>query len=406
MKILHVLDHSVPLQSGYSFRTLGILREQNRLGWETVHLTTPRHVAPGPDPETVDGLVFHRTRAAPRRSALPGLAELAEMRATAARLEEIARRCRPDILHAHSPVLNALPTLRVGRRLGLPVVYEVRAFWEDAAVSANDGAASGLRYRLSKAAESFALRRADAITTICEGLRSDMVRRGIPAEKITVVPNAVDAQRFDPDRRRDAELAARLGLDCEIVLGFIGSFYRYEGLDILIRAMTELRKRRPGVRLLLAGGGPEDAVLRQLSAALGLEDTVIFAGRVPHDEVDRLYSLVDLFVYPRRRMRLTELVTPLKPLESMAMRRVVAASNVGGHRELIADGTGYLFDADNIDDLVATLDRAIGERQNWPEITRRALEYVRTKRSWASSVSRYEPVYRSLLARQSERRQD
>lgn len=399
MRILHVLDHSVPLQSGYSFRTLGILREQNRRGWQTLQLTTPRHVAPGPDPETIDGLVFHRTEPIGRsRTVLPVLGEMAEMRATARRLEAVARQHRPDILHAHSPVLNALPALRVGRRLSLPVVYEVRAFWEDAAVSASGGAPNGLRYRLSKAIEGFALRRAAAVTTICEGLKQDMIRRGIPAGKITVIPNAVEAERFDPDRPRDAELARKFGLDGNVVLGFIGSFYRYEGLDILIRALPALRQRHPGARLLLVGGGPEDQVLRDLTTSLGLDGTVLFTGRVPHDEVDRLYSLIDLFVYPRRRMRLTDLVTPLKPLESMAMRRAVVASDVGGHRELIADGTGYLFAADDVDDLVATLARAIEDRPRWPELTARALDFVRTERSWASSVSRYEPVYRRLLA--------
>ena len=399
VKILHVLDHSIPLQSGYAFRTFGILREQHRLGWQTVHLTTPRHVAPGPDPETVDGLLFHRTRHDGKfRKTLPALGELAEMRATARRLEAVARQHRPDILHAHSPVLNALPALWIGRRLRLPVVYEVRAFWEDAAVSASGGAPDGLRYHLSKAVESFALRRADAVTTICEGLRQDMIRRGIPAGNITVIPNAVEAEKFDPDRPRDAELARKLGIDGGVVLGFIGSFYRYEGLDILIRALPALRQRHPSARLLLVGGGPEDAELRALARSLGLDDAVLFTGRVPHDEVNRLYSLVDLFVYPRRRMRLTDLVTPLKPLESMAMRRVVVASDVGGHRELIRDDTGYLFAADAVEDLVATLARAIEERARWPEITARALDYVRSERSWASSVSRYEPVYRGLIA--------
>ncbi len=134
MRILHVLDHSIPLQSGYTFRTLSLLTEQRRLGWETHHLTTPRHTEPYQDQETVDGWVFHRTPA-PGGINLPVLRERAEMAATEARLNEIIPIIKPDILHAHSPVLNALPAIRAGRRHGIPVNYEVRAFWEDAATS-------------------------------------------------------------------------------------------------------------------------------------------------------------------------------------------------------------------------------------------------------------------------------
>lgn len=396
LRVLHVLDHSVPMQSGYSFRTLGILREQRRRGWQTFHLTTPRHTAPGASPEEVDGLIFHRTPGG-GMPATPVLRELAEMRATARRLEALAREVAPDILHAHSPVLNALPALKVGRRLGLPVVYEVRAFWEDAAVSAGNGAEGGPRYRASKAIESRALRRADAVTTICQGLRDDIIARGIPADKVTVIPNAIDPELFDSSLEKDAELLARHGLGGGIVVGFIGSFYAYEGIDLMIRAMPALRRHHPDARLLLVGGGPEDQRLRALARESGLSDVVVFTGRVPHDQVERYYSLVDIFAYPRKRMRLTDLVTPLKPLESMAMRRIVVASDVGGHRELIAPGTGYLFGADDVGSLVATLTQAIEERPHWPALADRAIRVVRSQRSWSSVVSRYEPVYRRLM---------
>jgi PEP-CTERM/exosortase A-associated glycosyltransferase len=396
LKILHILDHSIPMQSGYTFRTLGILREQQRRGWQTFQLTTPRHTAPGPDPESVDGLSFHRT--ASRSSSRPVLRELGEMRATARRLTELATRLQPDILHAHSPVLNALPALLVGRRLGIPVVYEVRAFWEDAAVTNAGSAEGGVKYRLSRAIEGFALRRADAVTTICAGLQGDMIARGLKPAKITVIPNAIDPDAFDAALPKDPELVRKYGLDDGIVLGFIGSFYGYEGLELLVRAVPALHRHHPDARLLLVGGGPEDQRLRALVQELGLADIVRFTGRVPHDQVDRHYSLVDIFVYPRLKMRLTDLVTPLKPLESMAMRRIVVASDVGGHRELVTPETGYLFAADDEDSLVAVLSRAIAERARWPEVAERALRFVRGERSWAHVVAGYEQVYGQVLS--------
>jgi len=186
-RILHVLDHSIPLHSGYTFRTLSILREQRALGWETFHLTTPKHRGGAAAEEDVDGWHFFRTTGTAFASRIPGVAELLLMRRIERRLEEVARKVRPNILHAHSPVLNAIPALRVGRKLGIPVVYEVRAFWEDAAVDHGTAREDGLRYRLTRSLETYALRRADHVTTICEGLRNDIVARGIPAAKVTVI---------------------------------------------------------------------------------------------------------------------------------------------------------------------------------------------------------------------------
>ena len=122
LRVLHVLDHSIPLHSGYTFRTLAILREQRRVGWQTFHLTSPKHGSSGQAEELVDGLHFHRTLPAKAAARVPGLSQVALMRQLERRLMEVATRLRPQILHAHSPVLNAIPALRVGRRLGIPVV--------------------------------------------------------------------------------------------------------------------------------------------------------------------------------------------------------------------------------------------------------------------------------------------
>ncbi|HEY9103464.1 TIGR04063 family PEP-CTERM/XrtA system glycosyltransferase [Chitinimonas sp.] len=400
LRILHVLDHSIPLHSGYTFRSLSILREQRKLGWDTQHLTSPKQVGCEVLEEDVDGWHFYRTPPARDRLAkLPVMGELALMRQLERRLQEVAEQVRPDVLHAHSPVLNAIPTLRVGKRLGLPVVYEVRAFWEDAAVDHGTTTEGSLRYRMTRNLETYALKRADHVTTICEGLRSDIVARGIPSERVTVIPNAVDIESFDLGGVADEELKAKLGLTGCTVLGFIGSFYAYEGLDLLLEALPRIIASLPDVRVLLVGGGPQDAALKAQAQRLGLEKYVVFTGRVPHQEVHRYYDLVDVLAYPRHSMRLTELVTPLKPLEAMAQGRLLVASDVGGHKELIQDGqTGMLFRAGSAESLAQAVLQLLARREYWRELREAGRRFVETERNWRVSVSRYVDIYSSLAA--------
>ncbi|MDN5870621.1 MAG: glycosyltransferase, exosortase A system-associated [Nitrococcus sp.] len=397
MRVLHVLDHSVPLHSGYSFRTRSILREQRALGWETCHLTGPRQ-GPAPEVEHVDGLDFYRTPASrPARRGGAMLDAVATVAALSRRLDGVVRELRPDLLHAHSPALNGLASLRVARRHRLPLVYEVRAFWEDAAVDHGTTREGSPRYRLTRALESHVLRRADAVTCICEGLRADIVARGVDPERITMIPNAVDANRFAYRVPRDEALAHRLGLKYAVVIGFLGSFYGYEGLDLLLDALPMIRRAHPDVQALLVGGGPQAQRLQAQAVAAGLDAAVTFTGRVAHEAVDRYYSLVDICIYPRRSMRLTELVTPLKPLEAMAQGKLVVASAVGGHRELIRDGvTGVLFRAGSAEAL-ATAVLELLEHGDVGEAMRAAgRRFVETERSWAASVARYRKVYGSL----------
>jgi len=401
LRILHVLDHSIPLHSGYTFRTLSILREQEKLGWTTFHLTSGKQGQTANVFDDVDNLRFYRTPThAGTLARLPVSRELLLMRGLERRLEEVARAVQPDIIHAHSPVLNAFPAIRVGRRLGIPVAYEIRAFWEDAAVDHGTTREGSLRYRVSRQLETRAIRQADHVFTICEGLRADIAARGIVQEKITVIPNAVDVDSFAPDGTPDEDLKAQLGLSGCTVVGFIGSFYAYEGLDLLLDAFPLVLFQLPDVRILLVGGGPQEDALKAQAKRLGVADKVVFAGRVPHADVKRYYDLIDVLAYPRHSMRLTELVTPLKPLEAMAQGRLLVASDVGGHRELIRDGeTGMLFHAGSATSLAAAIMKLMAKSEYWPEIRASGRQFVEQERNWRKSVARYCDPYARILGK-------
>ena len=400
-RILHVLDHSLPLHSGYTFRTRAILKAQEGAGLEVRGVTSQRHQLEAPTSEafeTVDGLTFYRTPDAPSGPA--GLREMAELNALARHIREIASDWRPDVIHAHSPALNGAAAARAARALGIPFVYEIRAFWEDAAVGNRTGSEGSLKYRLTRALETQVVKDADAVFTICNGLRDDLIARGISPGKIGVMPNGVDLSLFGEPLPRDDALAEALGIaEGAPVIGYIGSFYDYEGVDDLITAMPILRRTHPDARLLLVGAGEMEADWRAAAAALPDPNAVIFTGRVPHAQVERYYSLIDVLAYPRKASRLTDLVTPLKPLEAMAQKRLVAASNVGGHRELITHGeTGYLFTPDDPAACAAALSDILSEREEWDATRPNGVEHVRTRHDWARNVLRYLSVYQVLLA--------
>lgn len=402
LRVLHLIDHSVPFYSGYSFRSryvIGMLRDS---GCAIEVVTSARHDGFERDVEEVDGILHHRT-ARPRdllsraQLRVPFWRETVMTRAMAVRLEEVARRFRPHVIHAHSPFFDGQAALRVGARLGVPVIYEIRAFWEDDAVDKGKIAGGGFVYRQVQRLETAVVRRADRVVCICEGLRTDLIARGIRPEKILISKNGVEIDAFQP-RARDEELARSYGLEGKRVVGFIGSFFTYEGLPELVAAAARLGRERSDFKLLLIGAGDDEPRVKAAIARNGAEDLVVMPGRVPHDRIAAHYALVDVFVYPREKTRLTDLVTPLKPLEALAMERIVLGSDVGGIRELLDEcEVGRVFRAGSVEDMARaigeTLDRAPADLA---EEGKKGRRMVAERRAWSRNVLPVLEAYREL----------
>ncbi len=396
MRILHLLNHSLPVQDGYVRRTMGILRAQRSFGWSTVQVTSPKQQKANSFVDSIDGWAFYRTSQSPAIiQRLPMIGQLASVYTLIRRLHSIIREHQPDIIHAHSPVLNAIAALVVSNRFRIPVVYEVRAFWEDAAVCQGTASEWGLRYRVTRNLETFVFKRVNAVAAISEGLRSDIVDRGIPDEKVFLIPNGIEGDNASLPIRPDI-----LGKPEAPVLGYIGSLLSYEGLDLLLESLPRVLRRFPKTRVILVGGGPEADRLKALAQSLNVEGSVEFVGPVEHEEVFRFYDAIDLLVYPRRSNRLTELVTPLKPLEAMAQGLPVLASNVGGHKELIdINQTGILFRAGDVNDLATRIIELLSDPPALRLVGATARDRVCRVRSWHTIAARYQDVYARAMAR-------
>jgi glycosyltransferase involved in cell wall biosynthesis len=181
-------------------------------------------------------------------------------------------------------------------------------------------------------------------------------------------------------------------------VGYVGTFGTFEGVEDLVEALARLIKGgRDDLAGLIVGAGKAYEACRQIAQRHGLADRIVHPGHVPAEEVERLYRVIDVLAYPRRRLRLTELTTPLKPLEAMAMEKAVIASDVGGLRELVQDGvTGLLHRAGDADDLAVKIERMADDAGLRRTLGRQARAWVAEERDWKRIVPRYAQVYASV----------
>lgn len=402
-RVLHVVGRSLPhMQTGYSVRTRYVTLAQRGSGLDP-HVVTQLGfpwadgVEEAPVHEEVDGIPHHRLGAA---GAIPArLDRRLDLNAEA--LMGLVRRLRPAAIHAASDHRNALLALAVGRACGIPVVYEVRGFWEDTWSSKQGKAAEeAVAYRWRRERELECMRRADRVVTLAGVMRQELMARGVPGGKIVVVPNAVDPAAFQPEDR-DPGLARELGIEPgEVVVGYVSSFVAYEGIRFLIEATARLARRGLPVRCLLVGDGEERDVLEARARELGVEGRVVFTGRVPHQEVARYYGLIDAFVVPRTGHRVCQMVTPLKPYEAMAMERAVVVSGVQALREMVVPGkTGLVFHPEDPEHLADVLEPLIRSPERRRTLGRAARDWVCRHRTWTQNGDRYAELYRELKVR-------
>lgn len=410
MRVLHVLDHSRPLLSGYAVRSHSLLAAQKEIGLAPEVVTGPLHQLDDATSEdvTINGLCYRRTglphgldrRLLKRR--VPVLRELTVVRLLRKRILDLLDAGAFDIVHAHSPALCGLAALQAANARSLPFVYEIRAFWEDAAVDQRKTKIRSYRYQIARQLETYVARHADGVVGIARHILEDLQERGLNLKKLFHIPNGVDARRFK-GLPRDAALAAQLGLsDKDMVLGFIGSLYRYEGIPWLVRAGAQLRRQGASFQILIVGRGEDESDTRAAIQECNAERYVRMLGEVPHEQIHRYYSLMDVMVYPRRSVRLTELTTPLKPLEAMAQSKAVLASDVGGIRELVEpDQPCLLFKPNDVEDFCRAAGQLIRDERFRLDLGDAARLMILREKDWKVLARRYEIVY--SFARQKNR---
>ncbi|RNL75539.1 glycosyltransferase WbuB [Nocardioides marmorisolisilvae] len=398
--MLHLVTNALPeTVAGYTVRTQGIAAAQLAAGHD-VHVLSRlgfpvnRGRLEAARTATVDGVPYHRS--VPLR--LPLRADVA-LRSDVEHASRLVRRLQPTVLHAHSNHVNAQVGLALRHRFGIPLVYEVRGFLEETWLSRTGGSPESDFYRLTRQAETRAMQAADAVVTLSESMREAIIGRGVPAERVHLVPNCVDSSWLDAPAV-DPDLAG------PFTVGLGSTLNAYEGVDVLIEAVALLREQDTDVRLVVLGSGPAAADLAELARSRGLGDAARFTGRVGRDELMAAYRGLDVFCLPRRDLPVTRLVPPIKPVEAMAMGIPVVASDLPPLRELLVGGgaedRGLLVRPDDPEALAAAVstltDAALRRRLGYA-----GRHWVRETRSWAAAATTYDAIYHELhLAHRGE----
>jgi glycosyltransferase involved in cell wall biosynthesis len=403
-RVLHIVTDALPSTSaGYTVRTQEIAVAQQAAGMDP-HVATRigfpvtagaidgRHLV------RVDGVPYHRLLPWIMPGRVDALAAQHLKRAA-----KLTRELTPAVLHAASNYSNALIALALRDEVAhLPVVYEVRGFWEDTWLSRHAPAAAtelrdSDRYRRSRALETHCMQAADLVITLGEAMRNEIAQRGVPEDKILIVPNGV-SQDFLLELPDAAALKNELGIsDGEHVVGLVSSLVAHEGIGTLLEAVKVLNERGIRTRALIVGDGPERAALERQAVTLGLD--AIFTGRVPMARVREYHAVLDVFVVPRTRDRVCQLVTPLKPVEAMASGLAVVVSAVQALAEIVHDkATGMHVPPEDAEALADVLQELLASPELRRELGGNAKEWVADARTWAHNAQRYREAYARLGA--------
>jgi glycosyltransferase involved in cell wall biosynthesis len=404
-RVLYVLHNSLPYNSGgYATRGHGLMCGAKQLGWD-VQVVTRRgyphdrhgmHDLPTDKLQIVDEIPYHRLIELEKGYGQTNIASYLQAYA-----EDLARKVielRPSIIHAASNHLNGLVANAVAKHFSIPSIYEVRGLWEITRISRQPEFKDSEYFQMMSNLEAASASEATYNFAITNALGEEMKKRSSSIQNVGFLPNGVHSDRFIP-KPANLELKAKLGMAQDTtVLGYIGSLVSYEGLDLLLESLSIVKEQTQSkFKLLIVGDGAYMNKLQTLSSSLGLDNDVIFTGRVPHEEVEDYYSIVDIAPFPRLPLPVTEMVSPLKPFEAMAMEKAVIASSVDALVEIVDhDNTGLIFEKGSKSDLASKIVVLIDDRMLRQKLGEKARIWVCDNRDWSSISGTLGEIYSRL----------
>lgn len=398
------MEHTLPKFAGYTIRGKYIVENQRKEGLDPIIISSPLQEKTNrsyKEYEEIEGFRYYRTGQFNKLDLSEPLIFRLLKRYKYSRgylkgIKWVASHEGVDIIHSHSSYLNGVRANAAAKALGIPSVYEVRGLWQDTASINEDLDSGSWKYKFISYMDRKAMLGADRVVTLSTQLMNELAGLGVKKDRLFIVPNGVDTNVFIP-QDKNTEIIQKYGLENMIVFGFIGTIRKIEGLSLFIEKFQSIIKKTDMVRVLFIGHGDEIENLKKIVHSRNLDKYVHFVGSVPHNEVLDYYSVIDILLYPRIDAKVNHKVTPLKPLEAMAMKKVVIASDVGGLTELVKEGTnGLLFKAGDGEHFIKRCLEVIENPDMINSLGEKAREWVVRKRDWSNIIKLYNNVYEGL----------
>jgi glycogen(starch) synthase len=408
LNVVHVLYQSIPNISGSSTRSYDIVSSQIKIGLKPTILTSPfqqgKNVMYGY--EIIEGVNYYRTYNNNKNQEvsetgnkfIKRIFKLFSVFGFYSKIKKVALENKADIIHSHAMFFCGIPSFFVARKLNIPHVYEVRSLWEERKKDANSKSLFvKLEYKVLRFLETYTMKKSNHVIAINENLRLDIIKRGINPKKISVIPNAVNIDFIESQKTKKNDKSIN---DSSFVIGYIGSISPIEGLDNLVKVVKRLNAKNNDIKLFIYGSGKEDEITK-LRGVISEDNNIQLKGSIVRADIYKAYNEVSIIVNPRVKSKLTDSVTPLKPLEAMGFEKIVIASDVGGMKELIENNkTGFLYPSEDIQALEDVIEKVHKLKENdLLEIKSNALKYVREHRSWDANAKLYYSIYRKLIGR-------
>ena len=410
LKILHLLTISLPKLAGYSIRTHNILKYQSDYCFPFA-LTEPDFL-PKKTPDIIDNIIYYRhpptsayncffnqrIKKMTRKLKINKWYYRTLFRKNLFFLKKLLNFYPADIIHVQSSTFYGTFGGLIAKKLKIPFIFEVRGFVEDTHIGLGILKEGSFQYNNRKRARLKIIKKADVIVTLSYPMKKELISQGIEDNKIKIIPNGVNIEKFLP-KSQYISLKHKLGLKNEKILGYIGSIRRIEGIEILLQAIKIIKQKVKDITLLIIDPGDPIYIkeLRTITEKLDIKNNIKFIGSVPNNEIDDYYSIVDICIIPRLNLRVNQFVTPLKPLEAMAMGKLLITSDLPALRELVKPKiSGELFEAENYKELAEKLLFYLNNQEMINKIGKKARDYVVTHYSWNNIIKKYLSLYNSL----------
>ncbi len=404
--VLYCLHNSLPYNSGgYATRSHGVAKGVQANGWNIQVVSRLGYpydlsnfkgdVSKINESATIDNIHYHRLfheSVNYKGSSLDVyLEKYCKM------LTKLSSRLDISILHGASNFLNGIAVNYAAKSLGVKSIYEVRGLWEITRMSRQPLWEDSEHFKMIKRLETEAAMNADAVITLTEALKNEMIERGVDSSKITVISNGVDSKRFSP-ADKSLSLQSEFNYQNKIIIGYIGSVVDYEGLEYLVKAVQILDDRGlKNIAVMIVGDGVVLSSIQEMTKECGVENIFNFVGRVKFEEVDEYYSLIDILVFPRKALPVCEMVSPIKPFEAMSLGKVTVGSNVAALAEIINHRkTGLLFAKENSEDLADKLSELIHDAELRDTLGKNAREWIKKHKDWDILTEQVSNIYSGL----------